>query len=127
MLHNFYKEKKEMLKKTSLRASIIVMICFLLATDSLSQTRIRFARGSTSASVSGTIPAGGERTYVLGARRGQTLSATLSCRNGKCDFAQGALHDTQYSQYIETNGDVYITIHNHGKNSTRFTMTVSIQ
>ena len=66
-------------------------------------------------------------SYVLGARRGQSLSAALSCGNGKCDFAQGELHDTQYSQYVDSNGDVYITIHNHGARATNFTMTVSIQ
>ena len=58
---------------------------------------------------------------------GQTLTATLSCGNGRCDFAQGARHDTQYSQYVDRNGDVYITIHNHGNRATRFTFTVSIQ
>jgi hypothetical protein len=115
------------MQKFFIKLAIFFMVGLVAVTDSLAQTRIRFARGSTSATVSGTIPAGGERTYVLGARRGQNLSATVSCRNGKCDFAQGALHDTQYSEYIERNGDVYITIHNHGRNPTRFTMTISIQ
>jgi len=116
-----------MLKKLGLKMLVLMLLGVMLTTDSLAQTRIRFARGRTSASVSGTISADGARTYVLGARRGQTLSATLSCSNGKCDFAEGDLHDTQYSQYINSSGDVEITLHNHGSRATRFTMTVSIQ
>jgi hypothetical protein len=116
-----------MLKKIGLKFLVLVLIGVTAATDLLAQSRIRFARGRTSATVSGTMAAGGARDYVLGARRGQTLTATLSCGNGKCDFAQGDLHDTQYSQYVDSNGDVYITIHNHGRQATRFTMTVSIQ
>lgn len=116
-----------MLKKLGIKILVFAMVCLMASSDVLGQSRIRFARGRTSASVSGTMAAGGARTYVLGARRGQTLTAVLSCGNGRCDFAQGDLHDTQYSQYIDRNGDTYITIHNHGRAATRFTMTVSIQ
>ena len=116
-----------MLKKLGFKILVLMMICVMFSTDSLAQTRIRFGRGKSSASVSGSMAAGGARSYVLGAARGQTLTATVSCGNGKCDFAQGDLHDTQYSQYVERNGDVIITLHNHGTRSTNFTMTVSIQ
>lgn len=116
-----------MLKKFGVKILVLTMICLMTASDTLAQTRIRFARGRTSATVSGTIYGDGSRGYVLRAARGQTLTAVLSCGNGKCDFAQGDLHDTQYSQYVSRNGDVYITIHNHGRSATRFTMTVSIQ
>ena len=116
-----------MFKKLGVKILVLAMICLMASSDTLGQIRIRFARGRTSTSVSGTMAAGGARSYVLRAARGQTLTATLSCGNGRCDFAQGDLHDTSYSEYVERNGDVYITLHNHGRNSTRFTMTVSIQ
>src|SRR5215204_3378098 len=116
-----------MLKKLGVKMLVLMMVCVMLTTDLMAQTRIRFARGRSSASVSGTMAANGQRTYVLGARSGQNLTATLSCGNGKCDFAEGELHDTSYSEYVDRNGDVYITIHNHGGRSTNFTMTVSIQ
>jgi hypothetical protein len=99
----------------------------MAASDTLAQTRIRFARGRTSATVRGTLAAGATRGFVLGARRGQNLTATLSCGNGKCDFTQGDYHDTSYSKYVDRNGDVYISIDNHGNRATSFTMTVSIQ
>ncbi len=116
-----------MLKKFGSKLLVLALISVMFTTDSLAQTRIRFARGRTSTSVSGSMVAGGARSYVLRAMSGQTLTATVSCGNGKCDFAQGDLHDTQYSQYVDRNGDVYITLHNHGSRSTNFTMTVSIQ
>lgn len=116
-----------MLKKLSVKFLILVMIGVMSVSDLLAQTRIRFARGRTSATISTTIPGNGEKTYVLGVRSGQTLSATVSCGNGNCDFAQGDVDDTQYSEYIEDTGDTYITIHNHGNRATRVTMTVSVQ
>jgi hypothetical protein len=116
-----------MLRKFGVKILVLAMMSVMLTTDSLAQTRIRFARGRTSATVSGTLAAGQTRGFVLGARRGQTLTATLSCRNGKCDFTQGDRHDTQYSQYVDSNGDVYISIDNHGNRATSYTMTVSIQ
>lgn len=116
-----------MLKKLGIKMLVLAMIGLMAANDTLAQTRIRFARGRSSTSVSGTMAAGGSRSYVLGARSGQTLNAALSCGNGKCDFAEGDLHDTSYSEYVDRNGDMYITIHNHGARATNFTMTVSIQ
>jgi hypothetical protein len=117
-----------MLKKLGVKILVLAMICLMAASDTLAQSRIRFGRGRSSASVSGNMASGGSRTFVLGARRGQTLTATLSCSNSrKCDFAEGELHDTSYSEYVERNGDVYITIHNHGARASRFTMTISIQ
>jgi len=116
-----------MLRKLSLKIVVLMMIGVMFTTDSLAQTRIRFAKGRSSATISGTLAAGATRGYVLGARAGQVLTGTLSSGNGKCDFTQGALHDTQYSQTVEENGDVYISIDNHGGRSTNFTLTISIQ
>lgn len=116
-----------MLKKLGVKILVLMMICVMLATDSLGQARIRFGRGQSSATVRGSLAPGATRGYVLGARRGQTLTATVSCGNGKCDFTQGDLHDTSYSHYVDRNGDVYISIDNHGTRATSYTMTVSIQ
>jgi len=116
-----------MLKKLGVKILVLTMIGVMSSTDLLAQTRIRFARGRSSATLTGSLAAGATRGFVLGARRGQTLTATLSCGNGKCDFTQGDLHDTQYSEYVDRNGDMYISIDNHGNRGTNFTMTVSIQ
>jgi len=117
-----------MLKKIGLKLMVLMMIGVMFTTDSLAQTRIRFARGRSSATVSGTIrPGTSVRSYVLRAAAGQTLTATLSSGNGKCDFTQGDYEDTQYSQVIEEDGDVTFSIDNHGSRATTFTLTVSIK
>jgi len=116
-----------MLKKLALRISILAMIFLMAAADLTAQTRIRFARGRSSATVSGTLAAGATKGFVLRAMQGQVLTGTLSSTTGKADFTQGNLHDTQYSQTVEENGDVYISIDNHGRGATRFTLTISIQ
>lgn len=69
--------------KKSLVISIVALIftAFYVETSS-AQSRIRFARGRTTASVSSTIAGNGERHYVLGAQRGQTLTANVTSRNG---------------------------------------------
>lgn len=116
-----------MLKKIGVKITVLAMVLLMTASDSLAQTRIRFRRGTSSTTVSGTLASGATRGYVLRAAEGQTLSATLSSGNGRVDFTQGNLHDTQYSQYVEADGDVYISVDNHGNRATRYTLTISIQ
>jgi hypothetical protein len=116
-----------MLKTLGLRITILAIMFLTAASDSTAQTRIRFARGRNSATITGTLAAGATKGYILRASRGQVLTGTLSSTNGKADFTQGSLHDTQYSQTVEDNGDVYISVDNHGNRATRFTMTISIQ
>lgn len=86
------------------------------------QTRIRFARGRTSATVSSTIASSAQRKYVLGARAGQTISANISSRNGCVVLGNG-----QTSQaYTTDQGDNIIDIFNNCRGATSFTLTVSI-
>lgn len=115
-----------MKKKIGVYALTIAMMMLLTSSDLMAQTRVNFRRGSNSATVSGKLGPGGVRSYVLRASRGQVLTATLSSSNGKVDFTQGNLHDTQFSMTLENNGDAIIMIDNHG-GSTRYTLTISIQ
>lgn len=103
------------------------MMFTMLAVDLTAQTRINFRRGRNSATVTGTLAAGATKGFVLRARAGQVLTGTLSSTNGKADFTQGNLHDTQYTQTVEEDGDVYISVDNHGSRATKFTLTISIQ
>lgn len=102
------------------------MILMLTASTLMAQTRIKFKSGRNSATVTGKLGTAGARTYVLRASKGQTLTATLSSDNGKVDFTQGAVHDTQYTTTVERTGDVEVMIDNHG-GPTRYSLTISIQ
>lgn len=118
-----------MFRKISAKLLLLTLILVFSAADLLAQsaTRVRFARGRNSATLTGTLAAnGGSRGYVLKAQSGQVLTATLSSANGKVDFMQGARHDTQYTRTIERDGDVYISVDNHGRR-TGYTLTISIQ
>jgi hypothetical protein len=111
-----------MMKKLCLTAVISTLVTIVFVSDGLAQTRIRFARGRTSATVSGTIYAGGERNYVLGARRGQELTGNVSSRNGCVKFTEGSTSIA----FTTDSGDNIISLTNYCSRATTFTMTVSI-
>lgn len=109
--------------KKFISVSVLSILFLTLYVDSAAaQTRIRFARGRTSATVSSTIRGNGQRKYILGARAGQTLSMNISSRNGCV-----VLGNQQTSEsYITDRGDNWIDIFNNCRSTTTFTLTVSI-
>ncbi len=115
-----------MIRKLGVQILAVALLLLMSGADSMAQTRIRFKRGTNSATVTGTLGPGGVKSYVLRASQGQSLTATLSSTNGKVDFTQGNIHDTQYSITVEETGDVVVMIDNHG-GTTRYTLTISIQ
>ena len=86
------------------------------------QTRIKFAKGRSSATVSGTIGSNLRRSYVLGAREGQTLSANVSSKNDCVKFTEGSTN----VNLSMTTGNNRLSLTNFCSHSTVFTMTVSI-
>ncbi len=100
------------------------MIVCVTCTDSFADIRVRFARGRTSSTMTGTIRSGGAICYVAGARRGQTLNATVSSRNGRVNFRSTG--DTSYTETFDFSGDHPFCIYNKG-GLTSYTLTVSIQ
>jgi hypothetical protein len=90
--------------------------------DLSAQTRIRFARGRTSTTVSGSVGAGGVRRYVLGARYGQALSGNVSSRGDCVKFTEGATS----VGFTTDAGDNWLSVTNYCRRPVSFTMTVSI-
>lgn len=109
------------------------LILATLATDSMAQARISFARGKSSATVTGTIAAGAKRDYVLTAKEYQTMTIRVTSGNGDVLFEASDVHGSfgDYDDYaqIETDasGNHWITLENMGNRSSKFTMTVSIR
>ncbi|MBS1796127.1 MAG: hypothetical protein JSS81_19905 [Acidobacteria bacterium] len=108
-----------------------VLIIAGLASDSLAQTRIRFARGRTSATVTGSLAAGASRKYAMRVADGQSITISVDSGNnsikidaddvhGHIDYGDGYLEYTS-----DDNGDQWITLINEGDYATRYTMTVS--
>ncbi|CAN5235501.1 hypothetical protein BH10ACI1_BH10ACI1_12090 [soil metagenome] len=109
----------------------LAMVFVMATTDLSAQTRIKFAAGRTSKTVSGSIGvnrgvAGANyRTFVLGARAGQTIAATVSSNNGDVVFTSN--DSTSMRMRTSYNGDYEISIYNGGSNNTRYSLTVSIR
>ncbi len=101
-----------------------MMIVFMTYSNSFGDIRVRFGRGRTSATMSGSIRANSPQCYVANAGRGQTINATLSSRNGRVDFVDTG--DTSYSNYLERTGDHHFCVRNYGGRPTTYTITVSI-
>lgn len=85
--------------------------------------RIRFARGRTSTTVTGTLGSIGERDYVLRAFAGQYLSATVSSKSGCVKFS--TIETAQ--AYRTDEGDNWLKLMNMCRRPASFTMTVSIR
>ena len=107
-----------------LRQIALITILLSMASVALADIRIRFAKGRTSATVSGRIARGGRICYVAGERRGQTLTATLSSRSGQVQIFESG--DTSYTTYIDYSGDQTICVDNL-EGATTYTLTVSIR
>jgi hypothetical protein len=125
---------KEMKKYIGIKFLAVALLLVTLASDSLAATRIRFARGRTSATVTGTIPAGATREYVLTADEYQTMTIRLSSNNGDVTFDASDIHgsfgehEDGYAQFeTDANGNHWITLENTGDYSTRYTLTVSVR
>ena len=86
--------------------------------------RIRFAKGRTSATVSGRVSSGGRICYVAGARTGQQLMATISSRSGKVRIFES--RETSYSYEVEQSGDQSICVDNLAGGTT-YSLTISIR
>lgn len=117
---------------TKILAAALLVASF--TTDSFALSRIRFARGRSSATVSGTLRAGQTTKYVLRASELQTMSVVLRSGNDNISFNivdEHGIFETYYDGYaqIETdaNGDHWITLKNRGRGATRYSMTVTVR
>lgn len=87
------------------------------------QTRIRFRKGSTKATVSGRLTGFATRTFVFRAKEGQELTAEITSDNTGARFG-----DLSTSLgYTTKAGDNYVFIKNDGRAITNFTLTVTIR
>ena len=111
---------------TKILAAALLVASF--TTDSFALSRIRFARGRTSATVSGTLIGGASRSYVLGASRGQTMTVRVTSTNGSVWIDIGG-NDVGKAETItlRSTDDYIITVHNDGNGSTRYSLYVSIR
>lgn len=116
-----------MIKKISMYFVLLTTISLMTSVELYAQTRIRFGGGRSSATISGTIPAKSNRTFVVGARNGQTARVSVSPRNLDI-FSDEAPKGESGSTSFETySGDNEFGIYNPTNRAIRYTMTISIR
>ena len=111
-----------MSKSSYLKLFLGLFVMFAASSSLIAQkpTRIIFKKGTSSASVSGSLRPGGSREYVMKVREDQEIKAIVSGKNVQLD--NGMLTMT----YNAPSGDNFIKVINHGRTTTRYTMSVAI-
>jgi len=102
----------------------IIAIAAFSNVAAFANTRIRFAKGRTSATVTGRVATGGRVCYFAGANIGQTFTATISSKSGKVLIFESG--ETSYSYEVETRGDQSVCVDNLAR-ATTYSLTVSIK
>lgn len=98
-------------------------------------TRIRFARGTTSATMKGNVPKNGKRDYIVGAKKGQELYSLVEsdCEDITLDVIDKgtgqSLTDAtkEYRDELPGTGDYVIRVQSGEVQPCPFTLTVSIE
>lgn len=117
-----------MFKSNFVKLAIVLTIAFSMVTETMAQTtRIRFARGRSSATVSGTVGGKNARNYILGVSAGQTMTVRITSTNGAVTANAGAASGKDFTFTLEYGGDVEITVYNSGNQSSRYSMTVIVR
>jgi hypothetical protein len=83
-------------------------------------TRISFNRGATGQTISGNVVRG--RDYLLRAKQGQYLTATVSSANGCVVFSPG----TKTVTFTTVRGDNWLHVVNNCAAQSTFSLTVTI-
>ncbi len=83
--------------------------------------RINFHRGSVQETISGVV--GSQRSYVLAAKSGQYLSASISSGNGCVVFGDGSTS----TSYTTIRGDNRLSVVNNCGSQASFNLTVYIR
>lgn len=112
------------MKKLLVKLLVVVMMVFTISETGFADIRIRFARGRTSATMTGKIGTGGRVCYVANARAGQTVTATVSSRSGQVRIFESG--ETSYQAEVEYSGDQSVCVDNL-RGATTYSLTVSIR
>ena len=122
------------MNKHKIRLLAMILVAVSLNTFSFAQTRIKFARGRSAATLKGTIASGATREFWIDVRQGQTMTVQITSGSNKIDLEisgrSGHLEwgDNGFAQIeIYESGDHAISIRNSGRSTTAYTMTVTVR
>ena len=116
-----------MLNGLGLKTVLIALISVSLASDSIAQTSIKFARGRNSATVKGSIRKDGETRYTVQGRAGQTITVSVRSGNNYVFAGVEAIGQGRTVSGKLPYDSSYIIELSNGGNVTNYTMTVTIK
>jgi hypothetical protein len=127
-------------RMTKIRALLVAALLFVTAISVPAQSdrtrRVRFARGRTTTVIKDAVIRATRDRYILGARRGQTLTVHITSlednavfdihRLGSNRTLDGAEETTDWSGELPRNGDYVIVVSPTRGNAT-YTLEVTIR
>jgi hypothetical protein len=132
------------LRARAVAAAAVLLVCATFAalaqneSGTVTERRIRFEKGRTTAVVKGAIAYAHSDVYTLGARKGQTMTLHVASRNPDVVFSvsapssspvEGAFTVRDWSGELPESGDYTITVVNNRERSgaTPYTLEVTIR
>lgn len=106
------------MKKLILVIALLVSI-FTISASAQTKVRVKFAKGASSATVSGKISGYKYIDYIIRAKSGQTMSVNLTSANTGCSFVifysdmknvDGATDVTEFSRNVDVDDDYVIRV-----------------
>jgi len=126
---NQVRRKLNSIVKAFVIKSFAVLLLVGMTDSSLfAQTRIRFARGRSSATMAGSLSPGGKRGYILRASAGQTMTVRVTSKNGDVSVDLGG-NDVGTGDTVElrSTDEYIITVHNNGGAAASYSLYVAIR
>jgi len=124
-------------KTLNIFVTILAMIVLTGAVFALqTATRIRFAKGKSSATMTGTVGDSGMKDYILRGNKGQQLTASVT---SACESVQIIVIDngtgqviseepaTEYADELPGTDDYIIRVQNSDSASCKFTLKVGMK
>ncbi len=117
-----------MIKKLSVYFVLLMTISLMTSVKLYAQTRIRFAKGRNSTTISGTIPAQSNRTFVVRAGwNGQIVRVSVNAPKLKIFSSEAPKGESGSSSFETYSGDNEFGLDNPTNRPIRYTMTISIR
>lgn len=117
-----------LIKAFVIKAFAVLMIVGMTDSAVFSQTRIRFARGRSSTTVSGSLGVGAERSYILRASAGQTMTVRVNSKSRDVwvDLGGNGV-DRGTTVELRSTDEYIITVHNTGGSAASYSLYVAIR
>lgn len=122
------KNKLSLITRTLLvKTFAVLMVIGMMDSLAFSQERIRFARGRTSKTISGTVNQGGS-DYVINGRRGQKMKIRVaSPQNTVLLSVAGNNVGTELNVTLNSSDDYEFSVYNNDQARSKFTLYISIK